>query len=145
MDNNLKRSIILEHYQHPHHRGLVDDKSYIKANMNNESCIDELNVMVKEEDGILKDIRFDGEACALCISSASIMTDTLIGKKIEDVEKILTNFLNMATEKPYDEKLLEEAIVYNDVSKSPNREKCVLLSWWAIEKILNELKDKKHK
>ena len=81
MDSNLKRSIILEHYQNPHNRGLINDNSYIKVNMNNESCIDELNIMVKVEDGILKDIKFDGEACALCISSASIMTDTLIGKK----------------------------------------------------------------
>lgn len=145
MDNNLKRSIILEHYQHPHHRGLVDDNSYIKANMNNESCIDELNVMVKVEGKTVKDIRFDGEACALCISSASIMTDILIGKTIDEVEIILQNFLNMATEKPYDKELLEEAIVYDEVSKSPNREKCVLLSWWAIEKILKELQSKKHK
>ena len=143
MESNLKRSIILEHYQHPHNRGLVFDDSYLKANMNNESCIDELDVMVKVEDGVVKDIKFDGEACALCISSASIMTDTLIGKTVLETEKILENFLNMATEKPYDEDLLGEAIVYDDVSKSPNREKCVLLSWWAIEKILNKIKDEK--
>ena len=140
MDSNLKRSIILEHYQNPHNRGLINDNSYIKVNMNNESCIDELNIMVKVEDGILKDIKFDGEACALCISSASIMTDTLIGKKIEEVENILNNFLNMQKEKKYDEKVLNEAIVFDEVSKTPNREKCVLLSWWGIEKVLNEIK-----
>ena len=142
MDSNLKRSIILEHYQNPHHRGLIEDDTYIKTNMNNESCIDELNLMVKVEDNIIKDIRFDGEACALCISSASIMTDTLIGKKIEEVEDILKNFLNTATEKDYNKEILEEAIVYDEVSRTPNREKCVLLSWWGIEKILNELKAK---
>lgn len=142
MDSNLKRSIILEHYQHPHNRGLIEDNTYLKANMNNESCIDELNVMVKVEDNIIKDIKFDGEACALCISSASIMTDTLIGKTVEETTNILQNFLNMATEKEYDENILEEALVYDDISRSPNREKCVLLSWWAIEKILNQLKAK---
>ena len=143
MDSNLKRSIILDHYTHPHNRGLISDDTYLKANMNNESCIDELDVMVKVEDGKIKDIKFDGEACALCISSASIMTETLIGKDIKKVEEILKNFLNMATEKPYDEKLLEESVVYDEVSKSLNREKCVLLSWWAIEKILNKIKDEK--
>ncbi len=142
MDNNLKRSIILEHYQNPHHRGLIENSTYLKTNMNNESCIDELNLMVKVEDGIVKDIRFDGEACALCISSASIMTDTLIGKKVEQVEDILQNFLNMVSEKEYNKEILEQAIVYDEVSKTPNREKCVLLSWWGIEKILNELKAK---
>ena len=142
MDSNLKRSIILEHYQNPHGRGLIDDDTYLKTNMNNESCIDELNIMVKVEDNIIKDIKFDGEACALCISSASIMVDTLKGKTVEETENILQNFLNMAKEKEYDKDVLEEAIVYDDVSKSPNREKCVLLSWWGIEKILNELKAK---
>lgn len=142
MDGNLKRSVILEHYQNPHNRGLIDDDTYIKTNMNNESCIDEVNVMAKIEDGTIKDIKFDGEACALCVSSASIMTDTLIGKKVTEAENILQNFLNMATEKEYDPEVLEEAIVYDEVSKTPNREKCVLLSWWAIEKILNEIKAK---
>lgn len=140
MDSNLKRSIILEHYQHPHNRGLVEDNTYLKTNMNNESCIDELNVMVKIKDDIIEDIKFDGEACALCISSASIMTDTLIGKTKKEVEEILTNILNMAKEQPYNKELVEEAIVFDDISRSPNREKCVLLSWWGIEKILNQIK-----
>ena len=140
MDSNLKRSLILEHYQHPHNRGLVEDKAYKKTNMNNESCIDELNIMVKIKDDIIEDIKFDGEACAICIASASIMTDTLIGKTKEQAEEILTNILNMVKEKEYDKKLIEEAVVFDDISRSPNREKCVLLSWWGIEKILNQIK-----
>ncbi len=140
MDNNLKRSIILENYQNPQNKGLIDDETYKKVNMNNESCIDELNLQVKIEDGKIKDIKFDGEACAICISSASIMTNVLIGKKIEEVENILKNFLNMIDERPYDKEILEEAIVYDDIHKNPNRKKCALLSWWGIEKILNEIK-----
>ena len=140
MDSNIKREIILENYQNPHNKGLKNDDSYMKVNMNNESCIDELNLEVKIEDGIVKDIRFDGEACAICISSASIMTTTLIGKTTEEVENILTNFLNMLDEKPYDPEVLEEAVVYDAVYKNPNRKKCALLSWWGIEKILNKIK-----
>lgn len=140
MDSNLKRSIILEHYQHPHNKGLIEDSSYLKTNMNNESCIDELNIMVKIKDDIVEDIKFDGEACALCISSASIMTDTLIGKTKKEVEEILKNILNMAKENEYNKELVEEAVVFDDISRSPNREKCVLLSWWGIEKILNQIK-----
>ncbi len=143
MDNNLKRSIILENYQNPQNKGLIDDVTYKKINMNNESCIDELNLQVKIEDGKIKDIKFDGEACAICISSASIMTNVLIGKKTEEVENILKNFLNMIDERPYDKEILEEAIVYDDIHKNPNRKKCALLSWWGIEKILNEIKANK--
>ena len=140
MDSNLKRSIILDHYQHPHNRGIIEDSEYLKTNMNNESCIDELNIMVKIKDDIIEDIKFDGEACAICIASASIMTDTLIGKTKKEAEEILTNILNMVKEKEYDKEIIEEAVVFDDISKSPNREKCVLLSWWGIEKILNQIK-----
>jgi nitrogen fixation NifU-like protein len=140
MDNNLKRTIILEHFQNPKNKGLIKDDSYKFINMNNESCIDEINLMVKINNNKIEDIRFDGEACAICTSSTSIMIDTLIGKTVEEVKEILTNFLNMIDEKEYDEKVLEQAIVYNDISKQPNRKKCALLPWWGIEKILNELK-----
>mgnify|MGYP005778486561 FL=1 len=139
MDDNLKRSIILEHYQNPKNRGLLNDDSYMKINMNNESCIDEVNLEVKVEDGIIKDIRFDGEACAMCISSSSIMISTLIGKTIEVAEEILHNFFNMLDEKEYNADVLEEANVYSDTYKQPNRKKCVLLPWWGIEAILNKL------
>lgn len=142
MNENFKRSIILDHYQNPHNKGLIESDDYLKVNMNNESCIDELNIMVKIENGIIKDIKFDGEACAICTSSASIMTDTLIGKTTKEAENILNNVLKMTKEEEYNKNIIEEAIVYEDISKSPSRTKCVLLSWWGIEKILEQIKAK---
>lgn len=139
MEPEIKRNIILDHYQNPRNKGLTGNKDYKTINMNNESCIDEVNLEIKAENGIIKDIKFDGEACAICTSSTSIMTDTLIGKTTEEAKKILQNFLNMLDEKPYDKEMLEEAIVYDDIHKQPNRKKCALLSWWGIEKLLNEL------
>lgn len=138
MDQNMKRSIILEHYQNPKNKGLIDDDTYIKVNMNNDSCIDEVNLMVKIENGKIKDVRFDGEACAICTSSTSVMIDTLIGKSIEEAEEIINNFYNMIEEKEYKEELLEQANAYNDISKQPNRKKCALLGWWGIEKALKK-------
>jgi len=140
MDQNMKRSIILEHYQNPKNKGLIDDDTYIKINMNNESCIDEVDLMVKLEDNKIKDVRFDGEACAICTSSTSVMIDTLLGKTLEEAKEIITNFYNMIEEKEYNEELLEQANAYNDISKQPNRKKCALLGWWGIEKIINEKK-----
>lgn len=142
MDQNLKRELILEHYQHPKNKGLIDDESYIKVNMNNESCIDEVNLMVKIEDGIIKDIRFDGEACAICTSATSIMIDTLIGKSLDEVKEIYDNYNNMIDEKDYNPNILEQANAYDDIYKQPNRKKCALLPWWGIEKILKQLKQK---
>ncbi len=141
MDKNLRRSIILDHYQNPRNKGLVKDDNYLYADMNNESCIDEVEIQVKIEDGILKDIHFDGEACAICTSSSSIMVETLMGKTVDEAIQILKNYANMIDEKPYDEKILEQAVVYDDIYKQPNRKKCALLPWWGIEKILGELVD----
>lgn len=144
MDSNMKRSIILEHYQNPKNKGLIDDNSYIKINMNNESCIDEINLMVKLENNKIIDIKFDGEACAICTSSTSIMIETLIGKTLEEATNIFNNFNNMLDEKEYDSNILEQANVYDDIYKQPNRKKCALLPWWGIEKVLNkEENDKK--
>lgn len=138
MDSNLKRELILEHYQHPKNKGLIDDDSYIKVNMNNESCIDEIDLMVKIVDGKIEDIRFDGEACAICTSSTSIMINTLIGKTLKEAREIYSSFNNMLDEKEYDADILEEAIVYDDIYKQPNRKKCALLPWWGIDKAINK-------
>lgn len=138
MDENLKRSIILEHYQNPKNRGLIDDDTYIKINMNNESCIDEINLMVKVETNVITDIRFDGEACAISTSSTSIMIDTLLGKTVDEAKNIIINYYNMIEEKDYDSEVLEQAVVYDDIYRQPNRKKCALISWWGMEKALKE-------
>ena len=141
MDQNLKRSIILEHYQNPKNRGLIEDNSYILVNTNNESCIDEINLMVKIENNKIVDAKFDGEACAICTSSTSIMIETIIGKTIEEATDIYMNFLNMIDEKEYNSDLLESAIVYDDIYKQPNRKKCALLPWWGLEKVVKQIED----
>lgn len=139
MDQEFRRSIILENYQNPLNKGLIDDDSYIRVNTNNESCIDEIDLMVKIENGKIVDARFDGEACAICTSSTSIMIRVLIGKTLEEAKEIYNNFLNMIDEKEYNESIIEEAIVYNDIYKQPNRKKCALLPWWGFEKVLNKI------
>ncbi len=138
MDSKMKREIILQHYQNPKNKGLPEDGDFIYVNMNNESCIDEVHLKVRIENGKIVDAYFDGEACAICTSSTSIMIDTLLGKTVEEAKKIVENFGNMIDEKDYDDELLEQAIVYDDIGKQPNRKKCALLGWWGMEKVLEE-------
>ena len=138
MDPKMKREIILQHYQNPKNKGLIEDESYISVNMNNESCIDEVDLMVKIEKGKIVDAHFDGEACAICTSSTSIMLDTLIGKTIEEAKIIVENFGNMLDEREHDSDILEVAVVYDDVGRQPNRKKCALLGWWGMEKVIEE-------
>ncbi len=138
MDPKLKREIILQHYQNPKNKGLIAQEGYDTVNMNNESCIDEVDLMVKVEDGKIVDAHFDGEACAICTSSTSIMIDTLIGKTVEEAKEIVNNFGAMIDEEKYNPEILEQAIVYDDVGKQPNRKKCALLGWWGMEKVLKQ-------
>jgi len=117
MDSRLKREIILEHYQNPMNKGLVDDESYIKVNTRNVSCVDNIDVMVKIEDEIIKDIRFDGEACAISTSATSVMIKMLLGKTVDEVKKIIDNYEKMINEEPYNASVVEELNVYDDIYK----------------------------
>ena len=141
MDSELKREIIFDNYKEPTNRGLVDDSSYLKTNTHSDSCIDNLDFMMKIEDNIIKDIRFDGEACAISTSCASIMIKSFIGKSVDEVKIILENYINMINEKEYDSSLLGELNVYDEISKQPNRKNCALLPMNAVEKMLENLKN----
>ncbi|MBP3841507.1 MAG: SUF system NifU family Fe-S cluster assembly protein [Bacilli bacterium] len=138
-DREVRREIILDNYQNPINRGLTNDVHYIKENTNNESCIDNLDIEIKVVDGILEDIRFDGEACAISTSATSIMIKMLLGKSVNEARKILQNYDNMIEEKEYDKDILGELVVYDEIYKQPNRKKCALLPRDAIVKMLNRL------
>ena len=138
MDENFRREVILDNYSDPMNRGLIEDDSYLKTRTSSENCIDDLNFMMKIEDSIIKDIRFDGEACAISTSATSIMIRTLIGKKVNEVKKILKNYQNMINDKEYDKDLLGELNVYDNIQ--PNRKNCALIPSVAVEKMLMELK-----
>ena len=136
MDSNLKREIILDNYQDPMNRGLIEDDTYIKVNTNSESCIDNLDFMIKLENNKVIDIKFDGEACAISTSATSIMIRTLIGKSLDEVMNILDNYKKMINEEEYDESVLGELMVYDDICKQPNRKGCALIPVRAVDKVL---------
>lgn len=136
MDSNLRREIILDNYQDPYNKGLVDDKSYIKVNQSSDNCIDNLDFMLKVNDGIITDIRFDGEACAISTSATSIMIRSLIGKSLKDAKNIISNYKKMINEEEYDATLLGELNVYDEICKQPNRKNCALIPEKALEQLL---------
>ena len=141
MDENLRKNIILEHYNNPVNKGLVKEDGYIKVNMNSSSCIDNLDFMVKIENGVIKDARFDGEACAISTSASSIMMNMIIGKTIKEAEEIIENYEAMIDERKYDEDVLQEAIVFNEIYKQANRKKCALLPFEGLKKIIEQEKE----
>ena len=139
MDKELKREIIIDNYQNPYNKKTIEDSSYIKINTNNESCIDDLDIYFKVENGVFVDAGFNGEACAISTSATSIMLKSLINKKVDEVKELLNNYINMINEQEYDKDLLKELNVYDEIYLQPNRKNCALLPAKAVEKLLKEL------
>ena len=142
MDSEFARAIILDNYQSPSNRGVPTEDDYIKINTNNESCIDNLDIYVQIKDNKINDICFEGEACAISTSSTSIMIRNLIGKTIDEALNYIENFENMLNEKPYDESILEEGLVYQEIYKQGNRKHCAYLPYEGIKKVLLHEKEK---
>ena len=142
MDKETKREIILDNYQYPTNKGLKEDDSYIKENTRSNSCIDNIDLMMKIEDGIVVDACFDGEACAICTSSTSIIVKSLIGKSVNDAKEIMKNYQNMINEEDYNPEILGELNVFDEIYMQPARKNCALLSSKSAVKILDGV-DKK--
>lgn len=138
MDSNMRRSIILDNYQNVRNMGTPTTDDYIKINSNNVSCIDNIDIFVKLENNIIKDIKFTGEACVITISSTSILSEMLIGKSLDEAKDILRNYFNMIEEKEYDKELLGEANVYDDVFKQPSRKTCATLFARGMRRIIDK-------
>ncbi len=137
MDKDIKRSIILDNYQNPNNKR-ISGTDYIKINTRNVSCIDNLDIYLKIENDIIKDVSFEGEACVISISSTNILTNLLIGKTKEEGIYLIDNYLKMINEEEYDKEVLKELLVFDDTSKQPSRIKCATLSANGIKKFLEE-------
>lgn len=137
MDVKLKREIILDNYQNPANKGIPKDSSYKEVNSRNESCVDNITVAAKIQNGKIEDVKFDGDACAICTSASSVMTKELKGKTLDEAENLIDNFERMINEKPYDEDSLGELNIYNEVYKQPSRKRCALLPMDSIKKIID--------
>jgi len=136
---NLYRQVIMDHYKNPRHKGLIRNPEYKMLHLTNTSCGDDITIQTMMVGDIIQDIRHDGTGCSICCSSASVMSETLIGKTREKANEIVEAFYSMIKGEPVENvELLEEAIVYEGVSKFPARLKCATLSWRAIGAILNK-------
>lgn len=140
MNEEIKREIILEHYQNPLNRKRHEEEGYIKVNTANQSCIDNLDIYLKIEGDTIKDVSFEGEACAISISSCSIMIENLIGKKVSEAKNIIDNFYKMINEEDYDENILGNALVYNDIYKQNSRKSCAYLPYRGVKEALDKIK-----
>src|SRR4051794_27798042 len=132
--DNLYRRVIMDHYKNPRNRGVLEDGSHT-INMNNPTCGDRIQLTFKIEDGVVIDARFEGEGCSISMSSASMMTQAIKGKKVEEAIKLSKNFSDIMLGKEYDDDIdLGDIEALQGVAKFPARIKCATLAWKAMEK-----------
>lgn len=142
MDSETKKAIIMEHYTNPLNRDTINDPRYIKVNSNSETCIDNLDIYVLFNNDKIEDIHFNGEACAISTSAASIMTRLLKDKTIKEVKDLIKEYKDMIeTGNEYED--LDEALAYSDIYKQQNRKGCATIPWLGLEKALNEYENTK--
>lgn len=138
--DNLYRQVIMDHYKNPRNKGSLDEGN-LTVDMNNPTCGDRIHLTLKVEDGIVTDVKFDGEGCSISMSSASMMTQAIKGKDVETAMKLSRIFSDMMQGKEVeidDDLDLGDIESLQGVAKFPARIKCATLAWKAMEKGLDE-------
>lgn len=147
MDQELKelyQQVILDHNKSPRNFREIENATQ-QAEGYNPLCGDRLDVYLIVEDGIVKDVSFKGEGCAISKASASVMTSLLKGKTIKDAEEMFEKFHDLVTGKLGDNLDLAELgklAVFAGVQEFPVRVKCASLAWHTM---MNALKGKQEK
>ena len=131
--DSLYQEIILDHYKNPHHKGLREPFE-AEVHHVNPTCGDEVTLRVHLSDGRVEDVSYDAVGCSISQAAASVMTDLVIGKTVDEAMDVHGEFLALMQGKGAvepDEDVLEDGIAFAGVAKFPSRVKCALLSWMA--------------
>ena len=131
---SMYQEIILDHYRDPHHKGLREPYD-AEVHHVNPTCGDEVTLRVKMDGDTVEDVSYDSLGCSISQASVSVMTDLVIGRPLAEATKAHDAFLAMMRSKgeggAADEEVLDDAVVFEGVSKYPARIKCALLGWMA--------------
>ncbi len=135
----LYQEVILDHSRRPRNFGELPDAA-VRVHGDNPACGDEIHLAVKfDAAGGLQDIKFTGRGCAISQASASLMTMKLKGKSRVEVMEMLRAFHDLVTEETSEAaKNLGDLRVMQGVRKFPQRVKCAMLPWRAVEQALEQ-------
>jgi nitrogen fixation protein NifU and related proteins len=137
----LYQQLIIDHSQRPHNFCILDKPSYTKEGFN-PLCGDKINIYVKEKDGIITDISFQGSGCAISTASTSLMSDLVKGKSIEEIFELFNEFQTLITTGEIkNNNKLGKLIALAGVSEFPMRIKCATLPWHTLKAVLLKKSD----
>ena len=131
----LYQEIILDHYRHPHHKGLADTYD-VEVHHVNPSCGDEVTLRVSLDGDVVTGVSHESLGCSISQAATSVMTDLVIGKPVSTgmstYEKFLELMQGRGSVDP-DEEVLEDGVAFAGVAQFPARVKCALLGWMAFK------------
>ncbi len=137
--SDLYQAIIMDHRNSPRNLGKPENLDH-EADGFNPFCGDRVSVGLRVEDGVITDIGFDGEGCAISTASASLMTETVMGKSIADAVTVFDGFRELLTGGESSSDLGDlEALA--GVKAFPTRIKCAILSWHTLKAALDKSDD----
>ena len=138
LTNDMMRAIIMDHYSNPIHKHEPKSDQYISVHMHSDNCIDDIDVFLLIENDKVTDACFTGIGCTISTSSTDIMCELLINKNKEEAFYIMDQYFHMVHEEPFDDSVLEEAIVFMNVSKQAARIRCATIGWYAAKNLLGD-------
>jgi nitrogen fixation NifU-like protein len=134
----LYQSVILDHHRHPRNLGAPEGANR-RASGVNPLCGDRVTVHLAVSDGVVRGAGFDGSGCAISTASASLMTQAIQGRSVEEVERLFERFRGLVTSEPgaeVDPESLGKLAVFGGVREFPVRVKCATLAWHAMRSAL---------
>jgi nitrogen fixation NifU-like protein len=136
--DDLYRRVIMDHYKNPRNRGQLDSEAAVTINLNNPTCGDKISLQMQIEDNVVRNVKYFGEGCSISLSSASMMTDAIKGRTLQEALKTAENFSSlMKGEHSVFE--YEDIEALSGVTKFPARIKCATLAWNALRKGVEQM------
>ncbi|MGL5444878.1 Fe-S cluster assembly sulfur transfer protein SufU [Mycobacteroides stephanolepidis] len=134
----MYQEVILDHYKHPHHRGLREPFA-AEVHHVNPTCGDEVTLRVTLDDNRIADVSYDGQGCSISQAATSVLTDQVIGLTVDEALKTVASFNEMISSRGTidgDEDIIGDGVAFAGVSRYPARVKCALLGWMAFKDAL---------
>ncbi len=135
---DLYQEVIVDHNRSPRNFGKLEDATVMLEGFN-PLCGDRLTLYLKSANDIIEDVHFDGSGCAISVASASLMTEAMKGKTIEQAQEIFKNFHDMVTSEgeEVDMEKLGKLAALAGVKEYPSRIKCATLCWHTLNSALS--------
>ena len=136
--HDLYQEMVMDHNRRPRNFRAIEGADR-KAEGFNPLCGDQVTVYLKLRDGVIEDVAFQGVGCAISKASASMMTEAVKGRSLEEAHALFEAFHRMVTrgvEGEYDAELLGDLEILSGVTAYPVRIKCAVLPWHTLQAAL---------